>query len=1031
MTMGLQRFQIEPLLGVDRNAAEGEATPQPQELQNLHFDRRGGLVAFGGRGRDFSDATIEGDPIAYDESTFILFDNLELWHDGELIDLDASPFNVLPLSLAPRSALLTRWQRESDGSFTGGALVRLPSGEIVTASPATGFTVTPNGGGTDIPTGDYDFIVAIEAPSDHGLVTIAVLYGDYNQVTASTNLELELGAVLPLGWVARFYYRRNEETFDNFATAVSDGENKITALLTTVTPFVSTNDALLNFASGRLEVHNRRTWGRAAARPFTGYFTDALSVTVGGHMLRGAGQALDGASHSGAVASANMPMRESGDDIVLEIAELSVQRTSTSQAIAVDLFRVAQQTLGNRALWAYLTWPPGSANPVLRVSVANGTTTEHRIFEARIVSGFSLGASVGSSLTVTNYRLTIALGTLTQEGATGRLNGGGSVTVERPSGTNVYSGTVTALEDYDSRYRPDNSRMQQSSNSGSSWTTGWTALSFLTDDDTSTIVRVFREEDTEGATKPVVELHAFGGQFAAPTFVAQVRVTASLSGGAGGLRVMADGPDGVSELGSATASLNTTLDVDRLVTRIWVEAYTFNTGQGIDLRCSRLIPFGSRTSSFGAWTDYSTAAASDLHLGSMPSAFAGGKTRGDRVMHAERLVAFRGATELARGDILDYVTGTSWTSSSPNAETWTTTSAELMAAIFRDFVPGDDVTFPQPNLVLIYSETGSVNRGTFDNYITLSPSSSTRITALSSTPAGLVVFCEHEAFLVRGDPALDLEVQRLSGTIGCDQGVIPARLGSVVFPVYRGEVYAISLGMGDVDFGSGMENISRPIWRPDDPVVQVVGESQTNQLVARTAQGHVYRFDAGQWFNDPFDMVEGLRHVSPGNLDPAYGTRYLLGETMEAMDWSLADPVRVIWEDLDLGDKMQEKLWRRIEVVTNTDYQGVPRLVYTIRRQQGLVSTPIILEDDDPEAFEPLALEGNETALGTELNDVLVATPVGDGRWVFSMRRGQVGAIATFRLELPNFTRQDVLEAPLIIEVAQRNRPRGRVVTVG
>jgi hypothetical protein len=237
--------------------------------------------------------------------------------------------------------------------------------------------------------------------------------------------------------------------------------------------------------------------------------------------------------------------------------------------------------------------------------------------------------------------------------------------------------------------------------------------------------------------------------------------------------------------------------------------------------------------------------------------------------------------------------------------------------------------------------------------------------------------------------------------------------------------------MGDVDFGSGMENISRPIWRPDDPVVQVVGESQTNQLVARTAQGHVYRFDAGQWFNDPFDMVEGLRHVSPGNLDPAYGTRYLLGETMEAMDWSLADPVRVIWEDLDLGDKMQEKLWRRIEVVTNTDYQGVPRLVYTIRRQQGLVSTPIILEDDDPEAFEPLALEGNETALGTELNGVLVATPVGDGRWVFSMRRGQVGAIATFRLELPNFTRQDVLEAPLIIEVAQRNRPRGRVVTVG
>jgi hypothetical protein len=380
----------------------------------------------------------------------------------------------------------------------------------------------------------------------------------------------------------------------------------------------------------------------------------------------------------------------------------------------------------------------------------------------------------------------------------------------------------------------------------------------------------------------------------------------------------------------------------------------------------------------------------------------------------------------------NYVSGATLVS---GGHTWTF-PGNLIGAVVAVNQPvevGSALSVTRPEITLVYSNVGTVNRALQANTITLSPVASSRITALASSPAGLLVFMENETWLVSGNPDPyqgDARVQRLSGTMGCDPGTIPGRLGAVIFPIYKGEVYAISMGMGDVDFGSGIENLTRPLHLRDDPFVQVVGEPGENHVVALTGSGRAYRYDGSvkRWFDDPFSLAGngpgdgsvGVNLLVTEDDDDllledggvwrtedtpdqdrllllpmgAERTVYLVKNAFQTLDTSVAGEVRVRWEDVDLGDRYQHKLWRRVELATSSSYAGPPTLTY--------------------------AVDGGAPAQVTGVSS-------GNGVWVFSLHRGVVGLAINLEFRLPGMQRGDVLEAPVHIEVAPRYRSRGRV----
>jgi len=409
------------------------------------------------------------------------------------------------------------------------------------------------------------------------------------------------------------------------------------------------------------------------------------------------------------------------------------------------------------------------------------------------------------------------------------------------------------------------------------------------------------------------------------------------------------------------------------------------------------VSVGTDTSAYTDWTAYTASANQVFALGKLPTDFVSDAAFGNRELRIKSVKLGNGAAVDVLGDIEDYDPTTSlttWTSSSDNAETWTTNSRYNMVVRYGPASP--DVGFGpvvNPDITLVYSSVGAVNRGTLNNFLVLSPLTSTSITGLASTPAGLLVFMENETFLVRGDPATqNLNVQRLSGTVGNDRGVIPARMGSVVMPIYRGEIYAINLGGGDVDFGGTMVNISTPVWLPSDPFIQVVGEPVRNHLVGLTRSGKVYRLDTTRqsWLTDIFSEVDGLRWLSAACDCGRYGTRYNVNGYFEVVDSSLVDTPEVEWRQLDFGVKDTMKLWRRVEVFTRGTGDGVPELEYEIR-----------------------GFSGSVTGLDN-----------GDGRWVFTLPRGLVGPTADLKLKFPGATTDLVVEPPVVIEYAIRYRER-------
>lgn len=338
----------------------------------------------------------------------------------------------------------------------------------------------------------------------------------------------------------------------------------------------------------------------------------------------------------------------------------------------------------------------------------------------------------------------------------------------------------------------------------------------------------------------------------------------------------------------------------------------------------------------------------------------------------------------------DYSAGDSFTDASTSI-VWNLDRAGVSKGqiLLQDLAAANIARLNTPSTI-VYSDVGYVNfASTIDQFLQLELIASDEITALVSTPGGLVVFADNEAFLVRGDPSLpqSFSAQRFSSTIGCDDGVRPGRVGGTVFPIWKGRLYSMTLGMGDVDFGSGVQEIGAPIYDPEDPFVQVIGEPRTRQVLVRTNNGRVYRYstDAQQWMNDVFDNEDGLTFLLPNADDN--GSRYLVGTDLKTAKASSGDSPYVEWQDLDLGSKGMRKQWRRVRAYFGDDYVGTPTLEYEVGSSSGTIT-------------------GSEE---------------GAGWFTFTLPNGLVNEkMARLRITMVNASFGDEFEPPVVIEFVER-----------
>lgn len=381
------------------------------------------------------------------------------------------------------------------------------------------------------------------------------------------------------------------------------------------------------------------------------------------------------------------------------------------------------------------------------------------------------------------------------------------------------------------------------------------------------------------------------------------------------------------------------------------------------------------------------------------------------------------------------------------------------------------------------------NMGTHTTYFTPQLSASERITALVSSPAGLLIFGENEVLVARGNPdSTDFRVEPLSAVIGCDPGVVPARLGGVVFTVHRGRLWAVNLGSGQEGLTDVLTDLSASMRVPD--VVSVVdnngvlelaeggfvdvrADSRHSQILAlrgynrsrddaESVTSQVYRYDlrSGQWFDDPVATNGGWAlNGSPGNdglwrvvpCSDEYGVRYYplfdmpLDLTIPADDWSYRHSPRYFvgrqggsfvleFTGVDCGMPGVEKQFRRVHVYA----EGLGGTPDTLRAPDAIphlnVSTPVVLYYRS----EQVKRDGFGPDPGQPWVDSRsVGREVRPGHYVFEFRSDVIAESLMLRLEgtlfrgeYPSLTDRWLstpyvyLESPLVVDYQVRRVPR-------
>jgi hypothetical protein len=327
----------------------------------------------------------------------------------------------------------------------------------------------------------------------------------------------------------------------------------------------------------------------------------------------------------------------------------------------------------------------------------------------------------------------------------------------------------------------------------------------------------------------------------------------------------------------------------------------------------------------------------------------------------------------------------------------------------KGFVPSAfktaDLSTP---LTLMWSRKGWMNVWDFTNWLRISATSSSEITGLVSSPAGLLVFCQHETFLVQGDPddASGFGITLLSGVAGHDGGTFPpSRVGGSVFSVTEGRVMGQALNVPDLNQSARVTELSEPVYDRDDPFVQVVVEPVTETILALTEGSKVYRFDPklGQWADDAYGaggvsgFMDTIRFLLP-NSDLT-GVRYCAGSggtitkvTTVNRSPTGFDDVVLTFKNLDMGDRNRLKVFRRIEMFMDNAFPGTITLSYDI-------------EDGKHTGTIPMVDEGN-------------------GRFFATYGAGLVGAVMSITFTISGMVSSSVVEPPIVIHFHPRRRDR-------
>lgn len=231
--------------------------------------------------------------------------------------------------------------------------------------------------------------------------------------------------------------------------------------------------------------------------------------------------------------------------------------------------------------------------------------------------------------------------------------------------------------------------------------------------------------------------------------------------------------------------------------------------------------------------------------------------------------------------------------------------------------------------MIAFSEPGYINMTNTDSWFSVSVQSGSGITGLSSTPAGLLIFSKGETQLLTGDPTTgDSNLKRMSSTIGHDYADRPpTRLGGAVYCINNGRVHQIVLGMGDIDFAQGVEEISGPVYAPDRPFLQVMADPKYGQLAAIRKQVdgsgvEVLRYDVHtqQWFTWPTrDVATDGFLLSASGPTGWYGAGLMLDNDtrnfyVPDINYDHTVAVEIAYDDLDLGSPFLMKSWRSVEV---------------------------------------------------------------------------------------------------------------------
>lgn len=278
----------------------------------------------------------------------------------------------------------------------------------------------------------------------------------------------------------------------------------------------------------------------------------------------------------------------------------------------------------------------------------------------------------------------------------------------------------------------------------------------------------------------------------------------------------------------------------------------------------------------------------------------------------------------------------------------------------------------QDNSVL-FSERGYVNFGTTGSQEIVAPN----LTAMTSSAIGLLFFTKLETFVLNGDIASnDLTIEKFPDVIGCDPNVIPTQLGSVVFVIWNGEVYAI--------VGNQSQKIFPTVWNPANKFIQVVADVPRKDIITLTSSEteRIWRLDVDA------SLVSNNVILSANQIFPnPNGTRYRYTGSNQVSQVAepTSPPAPVIdYRDVDLGDPTRRDNIRRIRfTIDNYTPVTAPKLYYDlidshpdITTQNLAFSVDGVKKEEEIIFTLPLGLHSRKFSFRVVLNDMVRASIV-------------------------------------------------------